>query len=847
MDGFPNIQSPSAMQRNILAIAERSLQDDDLLELKSRWNDSLPIFRLPPEILLEIFETLAACASLAPRHCFEDRKNPYTWIRCTHVCRYWRNIALAAPSLWRRVTPACDECMKTMVERAGVHIALSIRLEHEPWLSTEPVQPEVSEDTYKLFFYQWLMRLPIETLEMPARADFPRSFYIAPQLQTLVINGSFIEEQELDPFGWEEPLFCLEGLPKLRELIVRFGSPRNVWTLFRRTLEVLDVHRMEDPQTVSKWFSALAEMPNLRKLRLVEVIAGIDPADPVELITTTPLLQLDHLHLEDPRSGATILQLLDHITIQAVHNLTLEVTMVEDVELAVNEEQIARLVRAMNTRRDSKAPFTLTVKTLEFQEHARIMIEIHAMPSKPKAEADALKSPSSPAPYDQSLILTVDPARVVAFTLSVLRELPVKIMVKLTIDVHFDANLLRPYFESTKFPWLRVLEPLGKTAETILELLAPQQIPTPPTPASTPVDSTESNAAAPPTTVLFPALLVLHWIDVTWKHETIKEGQPTLFDRLITTLQRRRSCTRKILTRISIYGSPELTNEDVARLRSTELARTTEWSGWEDTEYHNTSERWRLREILKDTRKEGMMLELQARSLRMIKEARELLQDDEDDEDWDVDDDTDEEENFLVGVEDEDEDLDEEEDAEDEDEDEDEEEGFEDESELEDGELALGIIEHGGSEEEDRGEMSSSDEGEGQGGDDALHSEDELHSDTADDVVEVPASEDEGEGEGTSGSGGEGEEGVSVNGDVSESASVSGGEEDSVSVNEDDSEGPPGSGEEDEDSGPPSSGDENEGASESGEEDEASANDESEAESSGGDEMSDPYDSYSSD
>jgi len=53
------------------------------------------IFRLPPELLSFIFNFLA-CAH-APRD-FER------WVRVTHVCSYWRRVALDYPNLWTRIS-----------------------------------------------------------------------------------------------------------------------------------------------------------------------------------------------------------------------------------------------------------------------------------------------------------------------------------------------------------------------------------------------------------------------------------------------------------------------------------------------------------------------------------------------------------------------------------------------------------------------------------------------------------------------------------------------------------------------------------------------------------------------
>src|SRR5260221_11939574 len=65
-------------------------------ELKYRRNALAPISRLPPETLAKIF-------SLFPfADVFEDV--PYMeWIRVTHICHRWREVALSSPHLWNHI------------------------------------------------------------------------------------------------------------------------------------------------------------------------------------------------------------------------------------------------------------------------------------------------------------------------------------------------------------------------------------------------------------------------------------------------------------------------------------------------------------------------------------------------------------------------------------------------------------------------------------------------------------------------------------------------------------------------------------------------------------------------
>ena len=66
--------------------------------LLSLRNALTPISLLPPEVLARVFYFL----SLEQRPC--TRKQNLGWIRVTHVCRLWRQVALGDSSLWARIS-----------------------------------------------------------------------------------------------------------------------------------------------------------------------------------------------------------------------------------------------------------------------------------------------------------------------------------------------------------------------------------------------------------------------------------------------------------------------------------------------------------------------------------------------------------------------------------------------------------------------------------------------------------------------------------------------------------------------------------------------------------------------
>lgn len=84
---------------------------------KRAQNSANPISRLHPEIFMEIFKAIASHTdSFSEVH---NPTPPYQWLRVTHVCHSWREIALACPRVWSYLRYVADvECVKEMVVRS---------------------------------------------------------------------------------------------------------------------------------------------------------------------------------------------------------------------------------------------------------------------------------------------------------------------------------------------------------------------------------------------------------------------------------------------------------------------------------------------------------------------------------------------------------------------------------------------------------------------------------------------------------------------------------------------------------------------------------------------------------
>ncbi|PSR72217.1 hypothetical protein PHLCEN_2v11924 [Hermanssonia centrifuga] len=131
--GILDLKTPQGIEaaleqrhREIEAVLEQYHRD--VAELRQRLNAfSLINQRLPPELLAEIFVHYIAETSpsgletYAPDARPPDYKKPYEWVQITHICHFWRDVALLSPRLWNRILVTQHtnvDCVREMLARS---------------------------------------------------------------------------------------------------------------------------------------------------------------------------------------------------------------------------------------------------------------------------------------------------------------------------------------------------------------------------------------------------------------------------------------------------------------------------------------------------------------------------------------------------------------------------------------------------------------------------------------------------------------------------------------------------------------------------------------------------------
>jgi hypothetical protein len=273
------------MDTNSATAQELKLVDDEIKvlervtqELKRQHNALVPISRLPPETLVEIF-------SLLPFPAGDSECTPYLeWIYVTHVCRRWREIALHSPNLWTHInfTDLALAGITEILSRAKMsplRMEANINFWKKERFNAFRRQLEAHISHIRYLTISGEFQNVLQRIVSPAPAlvslslttssyPYESSKYVIPDS---LFNGTAPELTRLELLGcsirWKSPL--LKGLQYLK---IRTEYPQAIPTL-------------ED------WLAALNEMPQLKTL---------------SLNNATPTISVDNPHISEPQRTVTL-------------------------------------------------------------------------------------------------------------------------------------------------------------------------------------------------------------------------------------------------------------------------------------------------------------------------------------------------------------------------------------------------------------------------------------------------------------------------------------------------------------------------------------------------------------
>ncbi|KAI0043305.1 hypothetical protein FA95DRAFT_1498825, partial [Auriscalpium vulgare] len=86
--------------------SERAAVTSLLATLDTHINACAPVSRLPPELLCRVFSNLVEEEEEEEylKSGMDGFPRPMPWVRLSHVCRHWRDVALNDPTFWARLS-----------------------------------------------------------------------------------------------------------------------------------------------------------------------------------------------------------------------------------------------------------------------------------------------------------------------------------------------------------------------------------------------------------------------------------------------------------------------------------------------------------------------------------------------------------------------------------------------------------------------------------------------------------------------------------------------------------------------------------------------------------------------
>ncbi|TCD68945.1 hypothetical protein EIP91_009335 [Steccherinum ochraceum] len=360
-----------------------------IVSLKTKRNTLVPINRLPPEILAEVFRLCTRILDIfipPSREWFDEFKNDrfiYPWIALTHVCHHWRYTALATPDLWGTIHLGATS--------SDVRKAFVARAKFAPlYIDVLGVDDFVRDAS--------MLRASLPLLDRAQSIEFnlPQDYFTEvlsqfpttlPRLRRLVLHPRLREEHNATL-----PIFLTRcTLPALQVLSVsEYALP---WTYIPTTLTELYIQKppATNAPCVPHFIQILGTLPSLRHLTLFEVFSG-----DVELLEVTKHAVLDRLETLYLVHGDAIegIHFLGHLVIQPSAGISLKL---RNVPLrSSNPIQFADFFKRLSSR----IPLISSIDALElYYSDITFYPSSTPRPPRPFHDRDGPTPSYDPGPY----------------------------------------------------------------------------------------------------------------------------------------------------------------------------------------------------------------------------------------------------------------------------------------------------------------------------------------------------------------------------------------------------------------------------------------------------------------
>jgi hypothetical protein len=240
--------------------------------LRTQHNAALPISRLPVEILVNIFLEVAFGAALSSIEFTTQAQPDVRLLRLTHVCSYWRDLAIETPSLWTTPPFEYPQLAELYLPRSS-NQPLNI-IFHPNSLAPPSSRRAMANNVLTTALSSHWNNIRNITLRnlTPADAGILQALTSAAlQLQTLIIE---LDDQAFERIYFFEQQFLANHAPLLRTLSLKRCIVPVDWlplaSLVRLELEATE--NSEDGVDLGHILAMLERTPALEHLSLKTVL-----------------------------------------------------------------------------------------------------------------------------------------------------------------------------------------------------------------------------------------------------------------------------------------------------------------------------------------------------------------------------------------------------------------------------------------------------------------------------------------------------------------------------------------------------------------------------------------------
>lgn len=220
-----------------------------------------PANKLPPETLSQIFSYVSAPNSVAVVSGFDIPRPFREWAAVTHVCRHWREAAIASPNLWSKIYTPRPDLMELFLSRSGAR-PLEVDAISLPGLHGGPLFGSLLPHLNRL------KTLSFQISQGTYDTDCLLAEIAAPSLEQQCIGAVHGDPPDNYPVDWVPSLFMRNTqAPRLRHLCmsyIPFVSPFKFNNLSHLCFDHIPSLEIRLPALLE----VLAYNPNLRELLL---------------------------------------------------------------------------------------------------------------------------------------------------------------------------------------------------------------------------------------------------------------------------------------------------------------------------------------------------------------------------------------------------------------------------------------------------------------------------------------------------------------------------------------------------------------------------------------------------